>query len=285
MMLRIKFRKYGPIRFIGHLDVMRYFQKLNRRAGLDVAYSGGFSPHQIMSFAAPLGVGLESNGEYMDLQVHSLVSCADVRERMNAVGVEGMEVVDVKILPEDAGNAMASVAAAAYTVRFREGRTPRFLEHLPMEQALRTFLERESIPVAKETKKGVRQVDLRPGIYELSWDGAALHMLLDASSGGNIKPALVLQALLDSCGERLMENALRITREDAFTQVTDAEGKPHRVSLNDIGMDDAQYAARTARISEGPVQTAARTAGISEGPVQAAAGTDKHPGEKAGDLP
>ena len=45
------------MKFIGHLDVMRYFQKAIRRAGIDIAYSEGFSPHQIMSFAAPLSVG------------------------------------------------------------------------------------------------------------------------------------------------------------------------------------------------------------------------------------
>ena len=59
MKLRIKFKKYGPVRFIGHLDVMRFFQKANRRAELDVAYTGGFSPHQIMSFAAPFGRGTD----------------------------------------------------------------------------------------------------------------------------------------------------------------------------------------------------------------------------------
>ena len=63
MKARIKFAKWGAMRFIGHLDVMRYFQKALRRADIDVAYSEGFSPHQIMSFAAPLGVGLTSNGE------------------------------------------------------------------------------------------------------------------------------------------------------------------------------------------------------------------------------
>ena len=81
MKLRVKFKKYGPIRFIGHLDVMRYFQKAIRRAGLDVAYTGGYSPHQIMTFASPLGVGMESNGEYMDIEVHSLTSCEDAMER------------------------------------------------------------------------------------------------------------------------------------------------------------------------------------------------------------
>ena len=50
MRIRIKFRKYGVMRFIGHLDIMRYFQKAMRRANIDIAYSEGFSPHQIMSF-------------------------------------------------------------------------------------------------------------------------------------------------------------------------------------------------------------------------------------------
>ena len=68
MKLRVKFAKYGALKFIGHLDVMRFFQKANRRAELDMSYSTGFSPHQIMSFAAPLGLGLESNGEYMDIE-------------------------------------------------------------------------------------------------------------------------------------------------------------------------------------------------------------------------
>ena len=57
--LRFRFAKYGAMRYLGHLDLLRYFQKAVRRADIPVAYSGGFSPHQIMSFAAPLGMGLE----------------------------------------------------------------------------------------------------------------------------------------------------------------------------------------------------------------------------------
>ena len=163
MKLRIKFKKYGPIRFIGHLDVMRFFQKANRRAELDVAYTGGFSPHQIMSFAAPLGVGLTSNGEYMDLEVHSLTSCEDVKERLNAASVSGIEITSVKILPDKAGNAMASVAAAGYTTAFREGRGP----HFDLAPAVDRFLAREEILITKETKKGSREINLKEGIYEM----------------------------------------------------------------------------------------------------------------------
>ena len=69
MKARIKFRKYGALRFIGHLDVMRFFQKVMRRADIPIAFTGGFSPHMIMSFASPLGIGLASEGEYLTLSL------------------------------------------------------------------------------------------------------------------------------------------------------------------------------------------------------------------------
>lgn len=62
------------MKFIGHLDVMRYFQKAMRRAGIDIAYSEGMSPHMIMSFAQPLGVGLTSDGEYMDVELRTPIA-------------------------------------------------------------------------------------------------------------------------------------------------------------------------------------------------------------------
>lgn len=233
MKLRIKFTKHGPLRFIGHLDVMRFFQKAIRRAQLDVAYTGGYSPHQVMSFAAPLGVGLESNGEYMDIQVHSLTSCEDVKERLNAASVPGIKITSVKILPETAGNAMASVAAASYTVRFREGRGPQF----DPAEALIGFMDKEQILITKETKKGARELNLKPGIYELLWEKNAFHMLLDASSAGNIKPIQVIEALFRENGSILQENALLITREETFS-VTKEEDTCRFLPLEEIGREE-----------------------------------------------
>ena len=248
MKIRIKFKKYGPVRFIGHLDVMRFYQKALRRAGIDVTYTTGFSPHQVMSFAAPLGVGLTSNGEYMDIQVNSLpepdkersdrtTPCRLLAERLNNASVQGLDVISARILPEDAGNAMASVAAASYTVRFREGREPDIMKTQPLQKALAAFLAKDEIIITKETKKGTREVNLRPGIYELTWQNDSFFMLLDASSAGNIKPSQVIAALLEDCGEILKENALLITREDVFTDL--GEGEDHRfVSFGDIGSEE-----------------------------------------------
>lgn len=220
MKVRIKFSKHGPVKFIGHLDVMRYFQKAIRRSGIDIAYTTGFSPHQIMSFAAPLGVGLESNGEYLDVELNSITSCQDLVERLNREGVEGIRVLSARVLPEDAGNAMASVAAAEYTIRFREGREPQF----DYRRELSVFYARERIPVTKETKKSTLEIDLKPGIFELDLgEGGAIHMLVDASSSGNIKPAMVIEAFMEAYGEKLPENAYTITREDTYLRLKGAE--------------------------------------------------------------
>ena len=131
MKIRIKFRKYGVMKFIGHLDMMRYFQKAMRRAEIDIAYSEGFSPHQIMSFAAPLGVGITSDGEYLDIEVHSTRNSIESVKALNDTMVEGVEIVSYRMLPEHAKTAMSIVAAADYNVFYKDkGNCPFTLDEL-----------------------------------------------------------------------------------------------------------------------------------------------------------
>ncbi len=165
MKIRIKFRKQGAMKFIGHLDIMRYFQKVMRRADVDICYSGGFSPHQIMSFAAPLGVGLLSNGEYLDIEVNSAYSSAEMVRRMNAVMSEGMEAISFRRLDDSAKSAMSLVAAADYVLAFRPGKEPEDLE--AFFAALERFYAQPQIPVTKKTKSGEKEMDLKPLIYRM----------------------------------------------------------------------------------------------------------------------
>ena len=86
MKARIKFRKNGVMKFIGHLDIMRYFQKAIRRAQIPIAFTGGYSPHMIMSFANPLGVGLTSDGEYFDIELTEPIASYEALGRVPAGG-------------------------------------------------------------------------------------------------------------------------------------------------------------------------------------------------------
>ncbi len=181
MKIRIKFRKQGAMKFIGHLDIMRYFQKVMRRADVDIRYSGGFSPHQIMSFAAPLGVGLLSNGEYLDIEVNSTDGSDEMIRRMNAAMSEGMEVLSYRRLDDSAKSAMSLVAAADYVLAFRPGKAPEDID--AFFSALDAFYARSEIPVTKKTKRGEKEMDLKPLIYRLERVRA---VPADADAGGNV---------------------------------------------------------------------------------------------------
>lgn len=235
MKLRIKFSKHGVLRFIGHLDVMRYFQKAIRRAGIDIAYTTGFSPHQIMSFAAPLGVGLESNGEYMDIEVNTLTSSKELTDALNAQMVDGIKILEARLLPDNAGNAMASVAAARYTVAFREGYQPCFLTRSVMGD----FMGQDDIVVTKKTKKSESTFDMKPYIFACSYneEDNTISLIVDASSAGNIKPALVVKALFDYKDQAFDEFGLLITREETYINV----GTSEEVQLKPLGFVGSAY--------------------------------------------
>ncbi len=230
MKIRIKFSKTGVMKFIGHLDIMRYFQKAIRRAEIDVTYTGGYSPHQVMSFAAPLGVGLESQGEYFDLEINSMKNCEDLKVKLNNAMSDGIEILSVKVLPEDAGNAMASVAAAKYMVSFRNGYEPSG----DWETSFKMFLEQECIMVEKETKKSKKEFNLKPFLF--SWEIKEHHVILtvDASSSGNIKPSLIFQAFCLQQNIILSDFALQVTRLETYTAKLD-EGNQILIPLDEIG--------------------------------------------------
>lgn len=101
MKVRIKFRKYGILKYIGHLDVMRFFQKAMRRADIPIAFTGGYSPHMIMSFAQPLGLGVTSEGEYLDIELAGDITSEDAVRQLNQTMVDGIDVVSFRQIQDE----------------------------------------------------------------------------------------------------------------------------------------------------------------------------------------
>ena len=206
MKTRMRFVKCGSMKFIGHLDCMRFFQKAIRRAKLDVAYSKGYSPHQLMSFASPLGVGVTSDGEYID----------------------EIFVTDIEIMPDGFKNSMSLLIAADYMVVEKEAGV--FPEN--WQEKWLSFMEQQEIVIEKKTKKSVKEVDIKPHI--LAWDfsmdafakkngenygtlhcdyeGNSLFMRLTSGSETNIKPELVMQAFYAFCENELEPYSYQIHR-------------------------------------------------------------------------
>lgn len=264
MRVRIRFEKTGPIRFVGHLDFMRTFQKIIRKSGLAAVYTGGFNPHMLLSFADPLGVGQESTGEYADvefawrdpealseqergrlsdigLENESLPvppSREEVIAALNAAAPEGIRfTAAVRVGLIKSSKAMALVRYALWDILLGDG----FLN--VTEDELSAFLAREEILVHKVTKKAEKDVDIRRQILSLSFGTAesypafAAHpaysgrrhlcLLCESGSNGNLKPQTVVEALSAFINCPYDEAAFRLVRRELY----DAEQR----SLLDTG--------------------------------------------------
>ena len=236
MKIRIKFRKWGSMKFIGHLDMMRYFQKVMRRADVDIRYSEGFSPHQIMSFAAPLGVGITSDGEYFDIEVHSTKSSEEMIADMNKTMVDGVEITGYVALPDNAKTAMSIVAAADYVLSYKEGYEVPFSVEEWKSHVAELFKNQKAFTIIKKTKKSEREVDLKPLVYAfdvIEEDGKpAFYINVSTGSVDNIKPELLLASMYQKLGLEYNESAIAIHRKDVYA-VDEKSGK--KVSLLDLG--------------------------------------------------
>lgn len=236
MEIRLKFAKYDTMKFISHLDVMRYFQKAIRRSGLDVAYTEGFNPHQIMSFAAPLGVGQTSESEYFDIELHTAPSMDKLVECLNAVMTDGMRILSAEILPPPVPQvkretAMALVAASSYLVMRKDGYDTD-LSKEELQEKFRAFIAQESIPVIKKSKKTEAEIDLAQFIFEASADGittefsgeyennTVFYMLLSAGSVNNIKPDTVMEAFYAYMGKEYNPYAYQVHRLETFADLS-----------------------------------------------------------------
>ncbi|MBQ7469091.1 MAG: DUF2344 domain-containing protein [Pseudobutyrivibrio sp.] len=235
MRARVKFAKTGIMRYVGHLDLMRFFQKAVKRSNLPIKYSEGFNPHQIMSFAAPLGVGLTSEGEYMDIDLKEKVDAAMALEVLNKNMVEGLEITGFKYLPDDAEKCMSAVTAASYIVTYKDSKDDAcYIDNITDLKA-KFFDEAHAINIVKKTKKGERELDLKPLIYHFNIsieDKVPVYdLLLSSGSTDNIKPELVVKAFHEFLGLPEFDDlSLDIKRVDMFT------GEPDNfVSLGEIG--------------------------------------------------
>lgn len=220
--VRVKFAKHGNVKYIGHLDMMRYFQKCMRKAGVPIAYSTGFSPHQIMSFAQPLGVGMETDGDYLDIEMTEYPGRDELIDALNSVMVPGVSILDAVRLEDNAKNAMASVFAASYRVTMLDGSAfPK-----AVYSAFDEFIAQSEILYTKETKKSTIVVNLKEHIFECAMDEYSLTCLVDASSAGNIKSTQILEKLYEYTATEYNPLLLLVNRVDTYMQSADGKIVP-----------------------------------------------------------
>ncbi|HJN14162.1 MAG TPA: TIGR03936 family radical SAM-associated protein, partial [Armatimonadota bacterium] len=158
----IEFSKGEAIRFVSHLDVSRALQRAARRAGLPVAYTQGFNQRPRMTIARPLAVGVTGDAEPCAMELLERVDPKDFARALSAELPEGLSLRSVEVAPRQGKSPFGRMAQAAYLVLLDD------VTEDALASALDAMLARPAIEIDRETKRGHKIVDIRPGIISAS---------------------------------------------------------------------------------------------------------------------
>ncbi len=172
--VRIKYSKLGKIRFLGHRDLARVWERALRRTGLPLQYTHGFSPHPKLEFGLALPLGWESTAEYLDIRLVDAVELADVNSRLEAVLPEGISVLASGPVVRDERSLSELVEVAEYWVLVAVNgpgppERPAGQPGLDDEfwSSVREVMARDSV-IAAITRKGEQvEADIRPMIVSV----------------------------------------------------------------------------------------------------------------------
>ena len=214
MKYRIQFSKSGRLKFIGHLDLLRTFQRVLKRAQIPLAYSQGFNPHPLLSFAHPLALGSTGLREYMEMQLEKEMEEKEILARLNANFPEHLHASLCERIPEGTPAAMAQVCAARYTIGLPQ-------VGIDWASRLAELLSQDAILVEKLGKKHGRKqmvsLDIKPLIEScaISQDGT-MELLCVCGSEQNLKPDRVVHRLMKDAGRPELAYTETIEREELY---------------------------------------------------------------------
>ena len=180
-------------KYISHLDLLRCFTRSIMRSGLPVEYSQGFNPHQKMTFALPLPVGVTSEYEFVDIFFEDgKATDKDIFEKLNMNLPPDIRVLSVG----DVGAKAADITYAEYTVTV-------YSDEAIDENKIKTFFMEDEVIVMKKTKKKIdKPINLME--YIRTWEITAvgdktltMRLVLDAGGERNLKPDMVVGALCE----------------------------------------------------------------------------------------
>ena len=196
------FEKGERIRHIGHLDIQRSVQRGLRRSGLPVAYSNGFNPHILVTFASALSTGACGKREIMDVTMAEEVGEAEFLERMNKAMPPEMKLSEARAVDRKHPSLPPLLRAARYDLIIREERYAGKLT-----EAIPKMMAQETIPAMRKTKTALKECDIRPLIYSLKGDGNHLYTTLALTERESCKPGMLMEAL---CREAGIEDEVRV---------------------------------------------------------------------------
>ncbi len=193
--LRCRFYRGEEVRYIAHLDIMRFWERALRRADIALAYSQGFAPHPRISLAAPLPVGVTSEAELMDVWLYRWMPPQSFTMRVKRQLPQGFDIFEVWEVRLNMPSLQSSLAFAEYHVKVRGERTVQ-----DVENSLHSLLQAKELPWRHSRGDKMKLYDLRALIDDLWLLGHhdslyTFGMRLRSDESGSGRPEQVSSAL------------------------------------------------------------------------------------------
>jgi radical SAM-linked protein len=232
--VRIRFSKRGKVRFVGHRDLARNFERAFRVAELPLSFSLGFSPRPKVSLGLALGVGHESDAEYLDLELSEPIDLTGLPMALDQALPEGVTVDGAAAIVPRAPALQESITTVEYHL------TPAALSGETLVDAVEHALAADELPV-ETTRKGRSEViDLRPGIRRLAvLDDQSVHVEVATKPRG-IRPSELFGALYDVVGVSPGVGEDRVLRTMQWIERDGARHEPLAADRAPRASDDAR---------------------------------------------
>ena len=201
------FEKSERIRHIGHLDIQRSVQRGLRRSGLPVAYSQGFNPHILITFASALSTGACGKREIMDVTMAEDTDADEFLIRMNRAMPPEMQLSEARAVDNKHPSLMGMVRAAVYDLTIRDAE-----QGEKLVAAIPEMMSKEQVAAMRKTKTRLTEVDIKPLILGISGNGNHIRATLILNEQESCKPQMLLDALKEQAGIT-EEIRMLVTRE------------------------------------------------------------------------
>ena len=191
MRIRITFAKTGALRYIGHLDLHKIWERTSRRAELKLLYSQGFHPHPKIQLASALPLGFSSKCELVDLWIDGSLELETIKSQLADAAPPGLDILHIETAEDREPPLQTRVQSAIYEVTILEAWNADVLA-----EKIDTCLRATSLPRERRGKP----YDLRPLIEELKLENMdtrskRIVMQLASREGATGRPEEVLDAL------------------------------------------------------------------------------------------
>ncbi|NJL01997.1 MAG: TIGR03960 family B12-binding radical SAM protein [Spirulinaceae cyanobacterium SM2_1_0] len=162
---RIRFGKQGELRLLGHLDMVRLFERVARRASLPLSFNGGYHPMPRISIASALSLGMTSSGEIIDFEFKEVMALAELRDRLTSCLPADIPIYDITEIPVDSLAANRRLRQAEYLLEITAAASWE-----QWQDWCDRLLAREEVWFEKTTKSGKkRQINLRERLFSLEF--------------------------------------------------------------------------------------------------------------------